>query len=807
MANYFTLGYETTATSSPGVELNYGSQYSSGLTVNVSMFAGSGFTPTEYKIWGVELTAGEGVVTISGATWEPFPSNGTRTVRLARHNDPQSAYVIFKDAGESETETVQSNEVTFTFVEPTKQGNLQWESDWEALGFDAATSNKLRNPNFNSAVEFNKNKLDQLGFSGYDFSGLKIESDTIYINPSSDVGQLIGLDNNSYVTITKVFDTSEVPLIRVDYGNGFSTITAYDLEIKTTVSGENAGRITNVDWDAGTKTLTFDAYKFSTYGFTNINKIEFTADSATGVYVGDSTTFRVYVQDTNGEGVEDAPVVVSGTGDNIGTVVSGTVYTDAYGFAEFTLNSTAAGTASYTANVDDFYFTDDPLVISAITSQATQRSLLTQYEQIYRTANYDDAVSNVNEASVAEPTTPTVSGSADSVLEHDLNVLRTLIKQLKGTTDWFSDPGNYFDAESTDAGGTETKALNLSNLRNQTLDSKTVIGAVSDDNSGNGFTVNSGDEGFLYSTSLTYATPTDRRGLPVFASTLNAGSYFDEGETEDRVVGIDIIDTDTGAEFVDASGNIIFAKFHDGADNSGSGNGTDVFVKFYTSAGPYQWTASDPTNILMIFPYRKVMSEMEEYEWARTDFINSWEGDEELVEDITNLWDYAGASDGATDPSWTVISGSPIVDSSITSLKSAIDTFNDEFGSLTYTEQNYLTNGLSVTEAIDQLDQSIYDVSQSVAAGVAEKYVEVVVADIPAGTAHQLPTGLSYTPDATSGQVGSNMDVYLDGQLMSASTGTSGANADKDYAETSPTHITFHFDVYQYSNITYKIRE
>ena len=202
MANYFTLGYETDGSTSPGnIELNNGSSYSAGLTVQVSLFAGSGFTPTHYKLWGLELVQGEGVVTISGAEWLPYTSS--RTARLARHNDPQSAYVVFKDAGETETETIQSNEVTFTFVEPNKQANLDWLTDWEAAGFESATSNTLRNASFNSQVEFNKNKLSHLGFSGYDFTGLRIEQDTIYINPSSDIGLLIGLDNSSYVTITK----------------------------------------------------------------------------------------------------------------------------------------------------------------------------------------------------------------------------------------------------------------------------------------------------------------------------------------------------------------------------------------------------------------------------------------------------------------------------------------------------------------------------------------------------------------------------------------------------------------------------
>ena len=47
MANYFTLEYESTANTSPSnVELNYGSPTSGGLTVHVSLYAGSGFTPT-----------------------------------------------------------------------------------------------------------------------------------------------------------------------------------------------------------------------------------------------------------------------------------------------------------------------------------------------------------------------------------------------------------------------------------------------------------------------------------------------------------------------------------------------------------------------------------------------------------------------------------------------------------------------------------------------------------------------------------------------------------------------------------------
>lgn len=801
MANYFNLTYESSAASSPGnVELNYGAPTSNGLTVHVSLYAGDGFTPTHYKMWGVELVQGEGVVTISGAEWLPYTE--TRTVRLARHNDPQYASVKFKNASETETDTFTSNSVTFTFVEPRTHSSAQWETDFEELGFDSAPGNVLRNTNYGTRVELNKNKLDQLAFNGRDFSGLRMEPNTIYINPSSEIGQLIGLDAESYVTISKVFSSTDVPIITVDYGDGFSSLSTYDQEVRTTVSGNNAGRISNIVWNAGTKTLTFDAYKFSTYGFAIIQKVEFTADSQTGVYIGDTGVIKVYIQDTNGEPVENAPVTISGVGDSIGTFQeSMPLETDENGIAEFNLDVTSAGAITFEANVDDVYFTDPDLLVNGITPVSRQRSLLTQYEQIYKTAVYSDEVADVNTQAVAEPTTPTVSGSSDSVLEHDLNVLRTLMKQLKGTTNWFDSVPKYFDPEDTDAGDAENADATISNIAGNTLDAKTIIMAVSDSNSGSGFSVNSGDEGFLFSTTLAYAKPANRVGLPIFQSTTNSGTYHDEGGL-DRVVGIDLINTETGAEFRDSSDNIVFAKFHDGADHSGTGEGTDVYVKFYTDDGPYTTVSGDPSSLLMVYPYRKVMSDVAEYEWNRTDFISSWEGDESIVDDIANLWSYTGASNDATDPSWVTVSGSPLVTASDTSLVDAVNSVNDGFGSRTFLEDNYLTDGQSITDSLDALDVSMYALSQTVADGVAEKYVQVVVSDIPAGTAHQLPVGVTYTPAAT----GSNMDVYLDGQLLAASTGTAGANADRDYAETSPTHITFHFDVYQYSNIVYKVR-
>jgi len=87
------------------------------------------------------------------------------------------------------------------------------------------------------------------------------------------------------------------------------------------------------------------------------------------------------------------------------------------------------------------------------------------------------------------------------------------------------------------------------------------------------------------------------------------------------------------------------------------------------------------------------------------------------------------------------------------------------------------------------------------------KYVEALSSMIYKNIVHTLPASAIYTPHNIVGEEGRNMNVYVDGQLLAASTGTNGANADRDYAETSTTQITFHFDVQAGQNITYMIRQ
>lgn len=427
------------------------------------------------------------------------------------------------------------------------------------------------------------------------------------------------------------------------------------------------------------------------------------------------------------------------------------------------------------------------------------RSLLDQLTQIRASGAFDDGVAGVYTSAVAEPVT--MSGS----LQEDLNIVRTLMKNLKGSSDWFGDLGNYFDPTTTDSGNATTKALTIANMGGNTLDSKTVIIAVSADNSGANFTVSGTSTGVLLTTlSTPYATPTVRTGVPVFASTANTGSYWDEGGS-DNVCRIDVLNAANDAEFTDGT-DVIYAKFHDGDDFGGTGSGNDAYIRFYKNGSPCDLTGTGVTSVKFVYPQRRVMSAMAEHEWLRTDFVNSWEGDVELVDDISNLWGFTGSIDDQDDASgWSNTTAYYALQSDPTDLWAAIDLLNDEVGDRDYSEQNYITNGEDIADSLDKLDWNLKDIADSIVAGT-QKYIEEAVGGIAKNTVHPLPYSIIYTPFSTAGQEGKNMDVYVEGQLLAADTGASGANADRDYAETTSSGITFRFNVKPNSNITYIVR-
>ena len=430
------------------------------------------------------------------------------------------------------------------------------------------------------------------------------------------------------------------------------------------------------------------------------------------------------------------------------------------------------------------------------------RSLLSQLEQIAGSYQFNDLVSGVNTGAVSEPADSTISGS----LEYDLNILRSHLRQVKDFgNDWFDPLATYTLAvDGTTVSGSlkeiVTASHGISGNFGNLLDARSIILPVEDDNSGSGFTVSGTQTGFLLDTGTQYADATDRRGLPIYAST---GTYYDEGGS-DNVVRIDVLDFSTKQEFNGSNGEIVFARFHDGADNGGTGDGFDVWVQFYTVSGTYSWAGGDPAAVQLVYPRRKILSEMEEWEWLRTDFVNSWEGDVELIEDIYNLWQFTGAGDGITDPTWTNTTAYYLLDGNPTDLETAINDINDGVGSRDYTEENYITDGESITSSLDALDMALWDLETTVSGITASnKYVYTTTGAISPETAITLPYTLSYTPYASDQQPGRNMDIYVDGQLLVADYNTLG---DNDYEETSSNQWTPHFAIRNNANITYVIR-
>jgi hypothetical protein len=445
------------------------------------------------------------------------------------------------------------------------------------------------------------------------------------------------------------------------------------------------------------------------------------------------------------------------------------------------------------------------------------RSLLRQLEQIRRSSTYNDSVSSVNSSVVAEPT---ISGS----LEEDLNVIRTLIKQLKGTTNWYDALGTYFNPTNTTSGGDYLEEFDLNSIRGNTLDAKSIIIGVSNDNLGYGWTVSGTSTGILMDLTTRYAGGgggLDRTGLPIFSSVLNAGSYYDEGGSN-NVCRIDVLNVDSELCLQDSFGRTIFAKFHDAVDFGGVGDGTDVFVKFYYDDMSYGVECDLSTvsglsdTVKFIYPQRKRLSDVAEYEWQRTKFTSAWSGDIGLMEDVLNLWSYIGTSNDITNPgAWTNEGANYILQSSPDDLTTAIDFLNTQIGSRLYTDDNYITDGDTISSSLDALDQALKSVADSVGSGSAgRKYVESVALEITKNTTHYWPAewGLTYTPSFIPGKEGANVDVYIDGQLLAADTGNGGINADRDYAEeegptTTASGFMFRFTIQAGRNITYIVRQ
>lgn len=399
-------------------------------------------------------------------------------------------------------------------------------------------------------------------------------------------------------------------------------------------------------------------------------------------------------------------------------------------------------------------------------------------------------------------------------LQDDVNLAITQLREIiDPSLDWFQNMPRAFDPTNTDGSNTKNEKMSMKVLADDWYGTKTkIVDIIS------GTLASGGDTstGVLFSTAIAYATPANREGLVIQASTANAGSYQDEVALASITIGLHkviLIDPQTGAEFRDASGNLIYGVLQDGADHGGTGDGTDVFIKYvYDNAGTptaYTFTADDPANIIAHIPRRKRRINMLEYDDRR--FLSAGiVGDAEQAADIDNLQAALGLADGDDAGDWDLTNTGnfyPFSELTVSTatMEDIVNKLNEEIGSRDYTEENFITDGQTITESLDALDQALS------ASGIKSKILERVSSQIQRGTTHTVPfasgsdTGISTYRLDTANNLGLYMDVYVNGKKLIPDSSASAM--DGEYEETSNTEVTFRFNIQPGSVIEYIVKD
>jgi hypothetical protein len=438
----------------------------------------------------------------------------------------------------------------------------------------------------------------------------------------------------------------------------------------------------------------------------------------------------------------------------------------------------------------------------------TMRSLLRQEAQIAASNTYDAGIINAHTVGVAE---------GQVGLEGDLNVLRSLVSDIVGKTNWFDAPEMGLEAVA--------KKMFLEKLHPTGFDNvATGIGSSS--------------------------TAFDAAIKTIVAHNDGLGSSTVEGVVVNAVTAyrIDVRDHATQNAVDDSNGNEVYGRLSIGA-------GTYSIAWFsHINGVETSYTFAVSKNVDLSFV--AVSRTYKNLDWSvflsagfhdTSGLVGTIVDDNIAVNGMSMLLNGQVTQAqvnlkldklGST-ASGEGASGIGLADSAnwytTDNAESAFSQIASLFGSTTgsthaFTEQNVVANNDPVYNALDKLDMAFGDLS-SVAAnegasligvedaansftavnveGVLaelyslildnagwEKKTEEITVPLGSGTSHTIPGGLAFTPAAE----GANMDVYVNGQLQYAGTGN-------DYTEVNGTTIQFTYTIRPNSVITYQIRK
>jgi hypothetical protein len=337
-------------------------------------------------------------------------------------------------------------------------------------------------------------------------------------------------------------------------------------------------------------------------------------------------------------------------------------------------------------------------------------------------------------------------------LQDDINYIRTDRKLIKGTTNWYDSNPLIDNADGT------TTISNLANLALVTTSVKNVIISELVLNQGIAtsathitipFVSNNGDSWIT--------TNTNKVGIPVF----DAGLY--QNDMESCFV---IITNSLNGNEISNDSNLIF-----GITKKGSATGNNVEVWFYsispgssiTSATPYTWQSTDPTNIDLAYPHSFRLDQVPSNAFRRITTLGLM-SDADIRSDITNLQLLVGLGNQTgivavnvnNSSNYYPFSNLNLVGSGSTIMQ-ALNTLNDNVGNMTFTGSilDGPPGSYTVTSALQTIANNISAVSLT-------RVVERITTTIPANTIHYVPAGIgTYNLDPTNN--GAGLLVYVRG--------------------------------------------
>jgi len=373
-------------------------------------------------------------------------------------------------------------------------------------------------------------------------------------------------------------------------------------------------------------------------------------------------------------------------------------------------------------------------------------------------------------------------------LEDDLNFERTDRAAIKGVAYSAAIP-TY---QRPTAVGTNVPA-NLSNIASKTMDAHAwVMNRLFTDDAvsqGDGYTTIT-DTG-----NLKHADATDTTGVPI-TDGADAGNY--------DACYVEIINPLTEAALVAVGGSTdgyrIFGLTRAGTTGV-SPNSVEIefravpFGDALSSSVAYTWDGYQPTTVDLYYGYRTRVDQINETDF-RTTLTNGIIGDSGMKQDISDILDTIGTSDGDTSLAGLLTNTGiyyPFnnLPDATPSVVEALNTLNEQIGDRNYTG-SILTDGYTITQSLQELADALGTASMT-------RVIERVTVDIDAGVAHTLPGANTYTLDGTNN--GQYLVLFTRGVLRDPGPIVDG----NDYAETSTTQVTFYYKVKAGDHINYMI--